>query len=98
MFRTSILAAAVATVFVVPASAFAADDAEIKKIREEIETIKNGYETRIRQLEQRVEKAEQGTGTPKPAALVQSAPASANAFNPAISLILPDRRLYPRRG
>jgi hypothetical protein len=88
MFRTSILAAAVATVFVVPASAFAADDAEIKKIREEIETIKDGYETRIRQLEQRVEKAEQGTGTPKPAALVQSAPASANAFNPAISLIL----------
>jgi hypothetical protein len=88
MFRKNILAAAVATVFLVPASAFAADDAEIKKIREEIETIKDGYETRIRQLEQRVEKAEQGTDTPKPAAPVQSAPASANAFNPAISLIL----------
>ena len=41
MFRKNILAAAVATVFVVPASAFAADDAEIKKIREEIETIKD---------------------------------------------------------
>jgi len=88
MFRKNILAAAVATVFVVPASAFAADDAEIKKIREEIETIKDGYETRIRQLEQRLEKAEQSTGTPKPEAPVQSAPASANAFNPAISLIL----------
>ena len=88
MFRKNILAAAVATVFVVPASAFAADDAEIKRIREEIETIKDGYETRIRQLEQRVEKAEQSTDTPKPAAPVQSAPASANAFNPAISLIL----------
>jgi hypothetical protein len=88
MFRKNILAAAVATVFVVPASAFADDDAEIKKIREEIETIKDAYEKRIRQLEQRVEKAEQGTGTPKSEAPVQSAPASANAFNPAISLIL----------
>src|SRR6266404_932050 len=88
MFRKNILAAVVATVFVVPASAFAADDAEIKKIREEIETIKDGYETRIRQLEQRLERAEQGAGAARPAALAQSAPASANAFNPAISLIL----------
>jgi len=88
MFRKNILAAAVATVFVVPAFAFAADDAEIKKIREEIESIKDGYETRIRQLEQRLEKAEQSTATAKPAAPAQSAPASANAFNPAISLIL----------
>ena len=88
MLRKNILAAAVATVFVLPASAFAADDAEIKKIREEIDSIKDGYETRIRQLEQRLEKAEQGAGTAKPAATAQSAPASANAFNPAISLIL----------
>ncbi len=88
MFRKNILAAAVAAVFAVPASAFAADDAEIKKIREEIESIKDGYETRVRQLEQRLEKAEQSAGTAKPAAPTQSAPASANAFNPAISLIL----------
>src|SRR3979409_1011806 len=88
MFRKNIMAVAVATVFVVPASAFTADDAEIKKIREEVETIKDGYETRIRQLEQRLEKAEQGAGTSRPAAPAQSAPASANAFNPAISLIL----------
>ncbi len=88
MFRKNILAAAVATVFVVPTSAFAVDDADIKNIREEIEIIKDGYEKRIRQLEQRLEKAEQGAGTPKPEAPVQSAPASANAFNPAISLIL----------
>ena len=88
MLRKNFLAAAVAAAFVVPASAFAADDVEIKKIRGEIETIKDGYETRIRQLEQRLEKAEQGAGTAKPAAPAQSAPASANAFNPAISLIL----------
>src|SRR5882724_779311 len=88
MFRKNILAAAVATVFVVPASAFAADDAEIKKIREEIETIKEGYETRVRQLEQRLEQTEQRPAPATATALAQSAPASANAFNPAISLIL----------
>ncbi len=88
MFRKSILAVAIATAFAIPASAFAADDAEIGKIREEIKELKDGYETRIRQLEQRLEKTEQGAGTAKPAAPAQSAPASANAFNPAISLIL----------
>ena len=88
MLRKKILAAAVAAAFVVPASVFAADDAEIKKVREEIETIKDDYETRVRQLEQRLEKAEQGAGTARPAVPAQSAPASANAFNPAISLIL----------
>jgi len=88
MLRKKILAAAVAAAFVAPASVFAADDAEIKKVREEIETIKDDYETRVRQLEQRLEKAEQGAGTAKPAAPAQSTPASANAFNPAISLIL----------
>jgi len=88
MFKKNILAAAVASVFVVPAFACAADNAEIKKIREEIESIKDGYETRVRQLEQRLEKAEQGAGTAKPTVPAQSAPASANAFNPSISLIL----------
>ncbi|HKQ23443.1 MAG TPA: hypothetical protein VJT81_03255 [Burkholderiales bacterium] len=88
MLRKKILAAAVAAGFVVSASVLAADDAEIKKVREEIETIKDDYETRVRQLEQRLEKAEQSAGTAKPATRAQSAPASANAFNPAISLIL----------
>jgi hypothetical protein len=86
MFRNNVLTVAVAAVLVIPSSAFAADDAEIQKIREEIDTVKDGYETRIRQLEQRLEKADQGaSGSVSPA---QSAPASANAFNPAISLIL----------
>ena len=77
MFRKNILAAAVAAAIVVPASAIAANEAEIQKIREDVKT-----------LEQRLEKAEQDADTAKPSAPVQSAPASANAFNPAISLIL----------
>ena len=86
MLRKNILAAAVAAVSVVSSYAFAADEAEIKKLREEIDTLKEGYETRLRQLEQRPEKTDQGVA--RSATPVQSAPASANAFNPAISLIL----------
>ena len=96
MFGKNILAVAVATAFAIPVSAFAADDAEIEKIREEIKDLKDGYENRIRSLEDRLRDAEStGTaaaGAPAPSA---STPAYANkpittqnAFNPAISLIL----------
>ena len=96
MFRTNIMAAAIAAAFAMPGAAFAADDAEIGKIREEIKSMKDDYESRIRALEDRLQKAETEQKTapasppvaaraPMPA---QSAPASANSFNPAISLIL----------
>ena len=75
MFRKSILAAAVG-----------ADDAQVQKIRDELKDLKDGYETRIRQLEQRLEQTEQRPAAS--AAPAQSAPALSNAFNPAISLIL----------
>ena len=86
MLRKNILAAAVAAVSVASSYALAADEAEIRKLREEIDTLKEGYETRLRQLEQHPEKTDQGGA--RSASPVQSAPASANAFNPAISLIL----------
>ena len=85
MFGKNILAATVAVVLVAPAYAFAADETEIQKLREEIDRLKEGYETRLRQLEQ-PEQTDQGG--PRSAVPVQSAPASANAFNPVISLIL----------
>ena len=96
MFRTNIMAAAIAAAFAMPGAAFAADDAEIGRIREEIKSMKDDYESRIRALEDRLQKAETEQKTapasppvaaraPMPA---QSAPASANSFNPAISLIL----------
>jgi hypothetical protein len=96
MFRTNILAAAVAAAIAIPAFAFAADDAEIEKIREEIKDLKDGYENRIRSLEDRLREAEStGTGAGGAPAASASTPAYANkpittqnAFNPAISLIL----------
>jgi hypothetical protein len=88
MFRKVTLAAAVGAAFVAPIPAIAADDAEVQKIRDEIKDLKDGYETRIRQLEQRLEQTEQRPTTTAAAAPAQSAPASVNSFNPAISLIL----------
>ena len=96
MFGKNILAVAVATAFAIPVSAFAADDAEIEKIREEIKDLKDGYENRIRSLEDRLRDAEStGTGASGAPDASASTPAYANkpittqnAFNPAISLIL----------
>ena len=73
MFGKSILAVAITAAFVVPAPAIAADDAEIQKIRED-----------VKMLDERLQKAETAT----PASAPAGPPASANAFNPAISLIL----------
>jgi len=97
MFRKVTLAAAVGAAFAAPLPAIAADDAEVQKIRDEIKDLKEDYETRVRQLEQRLEQTEQHPAAaaaapvqsaPMQSAPMQSAPASPNAFNPAISLIL----------
>lgn len=92
MFRKNIMAAAVAAAFAMPVAATAADDAEIGRIREEIKSMKDGYESRIRALEDRLQKAEAEQKAEPPSAAapapVQSAPASSSSFNPAISLIL----------
>ncbi len=85
MFRKVTLAAAVGAAFVAPLPAIGADDAEVQKIRDEIKELKEGYETRIHQLEQRLDQTQQPAAATAPA---PSAPASANSFNPAISLIL----------
>jgi hypothetical protein len=89
MFRKLTLAAAVGAVLATPVCAIGADDAEIQNIRNEVKTIRDGYETRIRQLEQRLEQVEREPAAVAPdAPPLQTTPASANAFNPAISLIL----------
>ena len=88
MFRKVSLAAAIGAAFAAPVPAIGADQAEVQQIRDEIKDLKEGYETRIRQLEQRLEQTEQRPAASASAAPAQSAPASANAFNPAISLIL----------
>ena len=88
MFKKYTLAVAVGAAFVAPVPAIGADNAEVQTIRNEIKDLKQGYETRIRQLEQRLEQTEQRPAPAAAAAPAQSAPASPNAFNPAISLIL----------
>ncbi len=103
MFRKNIVAAAIAAAFAMPVVATAADDAEIGRIRDEIKSMKDGYEGRIRALEERLRKAEtEQMAAPAPA----SGPAPAYAgkpivsqsgFNPAISLILDGKYQNLRR-
>lgn len=92
MFRARILVAAFAAAFASPL-ALATDDAEIDQIRDEIKSMKDGYESRIRALEDRLKKAEsERQAAPESAAAAAAAPAAKaggqSGFNPAISLIL----------
>lgn len=88
MFVRFAVAAAVGAAFVAPVAAIGADDTQVQQIRNELETLRQDYETRIRQLEQRLDEAGQAAAGPSAAPPAAVAPASANAFNPAISLIL----------
>ena len=99
MIRLSMLAGALAVACAVP-PALAQDSAELKEIREQIRRMKDDYESRIRALEGRLleteRRAQSAAAAPTAtAAQPSSAPpssarasSSANAFNPAISLIL----------
>ena len=81
---------------------YAASDAEVAEIREQIRQIRESYETRLQALEQRLKDAEakareaaaapQPSAAPPAAALPSSSPASGiAAFNPAISAVLQGR-------
>jgi hypothetical protein len=80
---------------------WAASDAELAQIRAEIKQMRETYEARIAALEQRLAEAEKPAAAPDKPATPAEAPeatqaatpgapavAAANAFNPAISLIL----------
>ena len=77
----------------------AADDAGLAAIRNEIRELKQAYEARIRALEQRLADAEtRASRLPAPAAaptpvaaIPATPPSAANAFNPAISVVLQGR-------
>lgn len=101
------------------APALAADDTQIKQLRQEINAMRQDYEARLRALEARLQKAEAATAAapavpdaalaksappaaaqaapaappatppaPPPEAVASAAPTAANAFNPAIGLVL----------
>lgn len=59
---------------------------EIQGLRQEIEALRAAYEARLQAMEQRLLAAERGAAAPAPAPA--SAAGGANAFNPAMSLIL----------
>jgi hypothetical protein len=82
-----------------PVSARADTPSDIAALRQEIEALRSSYESRLQSLEQRLKAAEVQAAAPAPtpapapppAAPVATAPAvaaGANAFNPAVSLIL----------
>lgn len=101
---SKLLSASFALALAAPFAALAAPpsttSAEIQALRQEIEALRAAYEARLQAMEQRLLAAERGAAVPAPvvaeAAPPQSAaapaPASAaggaNAFNPAMSLIL----------
>ena len=98
------MAGAFALACLLPSSGYAATDADLAQIRDEIRQLKEAYEARIQALEQRLKEAEDKAAKAQPAepatpaaASVATAPAaapsappstSANAFNPAISAVL----------
>ena len=85
--------ALLATAIVAPAAAAAADDIELRALRDELAQLRASYEQRIGALEQRLLQAEQKAAA-EPGAAVMAAPPPAgarpgsNAFNPDLSLIL----------
>lgn len=86
--------AGVALVLGLPLAALADPAADISVLRQEIESIRGAYELRLQALEQRLQAAEAQAAAPSSIAVTppaaSSAPAGggANAFNPALSLIL----------
>ncbi|MDP2761397.1 MAG: carbohydrate porin [Sideroxyarcus sp.] len=94
MFKKTCLSAALAALYFHSFNASAASDADLQAIREQIQQLKQSYEQRISQLEQRLKAAEssaQQTGMvaarAQPAGVAPAAGGD-NAFNPAITLIL----------
>ena len=92
MFKRNLIAAATAFAFT---GTVLAQDAELAKIRGEIQQMKQTYERRIEALEKRLAdaeakagKAEQSAAKAESAATAASARSGEGAFNPAVSLIL----------
>ncbi|MGB4812205.1 MAG: hypothetical protein WBP13_06950 [Methylophilaceae bacterium] len=99
MFKPKLMAHAIALTFLLPLAAQAGDSEDLEKLRAELQELKQNYEGRIQSLETRLQQTESEAKTEKAAAdaatpteatadQVSSSPASSNAFNPDISLIL----------
>jgi hypothetical protein len=90
IFSASLLLALAA-----PCAAWAAEAADVQTLRQEIEALRAAYETRLQELEQRLQATQPSAPTPDaappvapPTVAATGKAASSTAFNPAISLIL----------
>jgi len=78
MFKCA-MAATVGVMLTAPFASVAADEAEVQQIRDEIKDLKESYDTRIQQLEHRLQQTEQAPGS----ASAASAPPDASTTAPA---------------
>jgi len=78
MFKCA-MAATVGVMLTAPFASVAADEAEVQQIRDEIKDLKESYDTRIQQLEHRLQQTEQAPGS----ASAASAPSDASTAAPA---------------
>jgi hypothetical protein len=95
MLKTTFLRAGIAALCIYPLAANAVNDADLQEIRSQIQTLKQSYEARIAQLEERLKAAEQKQAEVKPSDVtpvaqpaVIASTGGEGAFNPAMSLIL----------
>ena len=102
MSRTHRAPCALALALFASPLAHGASDAELAEIRAQIRDLKSSYESRIQALEQRLRDAESKAAAPaaSPATAARTpaaAASTANAFNPAISLVLQGRYAHLSR-
>ncbi len=97
MTRSLLVPSAFALALAAVPDASAATATDLAEIREQIRLLRQSYESRIEALEKRLQEAEAAAKSPAPAAAMAPVPqpapsaprtASANAFNPALSLVL----------
>jgi len=92
MSRNIYWCAAVAALLGNPLNTFAADDADLQSIRDQIQQLKQSSEQSNLQLEQRLQQAEKDAAQAQAAAQqpVRSSagPSNVNSFNPAVAMIL----------
>ena len=98
MSRKSLASGALALALFAATPSWAASDADLAQIRDEIRQLKENYEARIQSLEARLKDAEAAAAKPvpsapvaAPAALAGSSSSGIAAFNPAISAVLQGR-------
>ncbi len=93
MFKQGVMALAACAAVGVSCGTWAAQEDELRELREQLRQLRDQYQRRIEALEKRIDQAEKSAAGAESAASqavaqAGSRPAGENAFNPAVSLIL----------